>query len=147
MQLLYTGMIIGLMYLYFNAIRTGQLDMMLLSQIPYGAQMQMVATGLLHIHRSNSIIFYRSTIETASPNGQRTGSHQRDFTRFTASRNPECIQAKQDATIGWMGQQFIQTEYPQSFFETTLPKVFDTIFSSTSPDPLSDQPTQCCPRE
>ena len=45
-----------LMYYVFNAIRTGQLDMMLLSQIPYGAEMQMVATHFF-LYWSDRIVF------------------------------------------------------------------------------------------
>ena len=125
---LYTGMIIALMYLYFNAIRTGQLDMMLLSQIPYGAQMQMVATQACFIFTGLTVSYFivrQSRLHDQMVKEQaRTKETLQDLQQ---AETLNAIQAKQDSTIGWMGQQFIQTEYPQSFFETTLPKVFDTI--------------------
>ena len=124
---LYTGTIIGLMYLYFNAIRTGRLDMMLLSQSPYGAEMQMVATQACFIFTGLTVSYFivrQSRLHQQMVKEQERT--ERTLRELQQAETLNTIQAKQDATIGWM-KQFIQTEYPQSFFETTLPKVFDTI--------------------
>lgn len=125
---LYTIMIIGLMDLYFRAIRTGQLDMMMLSELPYGTEMEMVATQACFIFTGLTVSYFivrQSRLHNQMVKEQlRTEQTLLDLQQ-AETRN--AIQAKQDAIIGWMGQQFIQTEYPQSFFETTLPKVFDTI--------------------
>ena len=125
---LYTVMITGLMYLYFSAIRTDRLDMLLLSELPYGAEMEMVATQACFIFTGLTVSYFivrQSRLHNQMVKEQlRT---QQTLLDLQQAETRNAVQAKQDATIGWMGQQFIQTEYPQAFFETTLPKVFDTI--------------------
>ena len=108
------------MYLYFSAIRTNRLDMLLLSELPYGAEMEMVATQACFIFTGLTVSYFivrQSRLHNQMVKEQlRTEQTLLDLQQ-AETRN--AVQAKQDATIGWMGQQFIQTEYPQAFFETT----------------------------
>ena len=120
---LYTVIITGLMYLYFSAIKTNQLDMLLLSELPYGPEMEMVATQACFIFTGLTVSYFivrQSRLHNQMVKEQLRTEQTLLVLQQAETRN--AVQAKQDATIGWMGQQFIQTEYPQeTFFETTLP--------------------------
>ena len=125
---LYTIVIISLMYIYFRAIQSGQLDVMLLEHLPYATQLEMIVVQACMLFTGLTVSYFiirQSRLHHQMLKEQaRTKQTLRDLQQAEALN---ALRAKQDAMIGWMGQQFIQAEYPQSFFETTLPRVFDTI--------------------
>ena len=125
---LYTIVIISLMYIYFRAIQSGQLDVMLLEHLPYATQLEMIVVQACMLFTGLTVSYFiirQSRLHHQMIKEQaRTKQTLQDLQQAEALN---AMRAKQDAMIGWMGQQFIQTEYPQSFFETTLPRVFDTI--------------------
>ena len=125
---LYTVVIIALMYIYFRAIQSGQLDMMLLKQISYGTELEMIVVQACMVFTGLTVSYF--IIRQSGLHHQMLREQERTKKTLQDLQQAEALntlRATQDSTIGWMGQQFIQTEYPQSFFERTLPRVFDTI--------------------
>ena len=127
---LYTALILGLMFLYFSAIRTEQLDMLLLSEYPYGAEMEMIATQACFVFTGLTVSYF--IVRQSRLHNQMVKAFALSRPYWTYNKLKPATPFKRNKMLpldGWDSSLFKQST--QAFFETTLPKVFDHLNRSS----------------